>query len=443
MSAPARPRTPRRAWLVWGVAVTAYGVAVFHRGSLGVAGLAAQERLGASAAELSLLAVLQLVVYAAMQVPVGALLDRFGTRTMVTGGALVMGVGQAALALADTVPEAVAARALVGVGDAMTFISVLRLVPAWFAPAQAPVLTQCTGLLGQLGQVAAAYPLVALLAGPGWTPTYLGAAAVAVVVAAVVLALVRDTPEGQPERPPLRLRSLPQQVASAWRTPMTRLGFWTHTVTQFSGMVFILLWGYPFLVDGQGLDPGTAGVLISVLVVTSVALGPLLGGLTGRWPLRRSALVLAITLATAGAWAAVLLWPGPAPLPLLVVLVLVLATNGPGSIIGFDYARTSTPPERLGTATGLTNVGGFTATLTTIALVGVALDLLTGGASPTLADYKWAFAVQYVVWGAALVGVVRNRRLLRRELADAGTPLDPLPRAVARRWRERSGRAGR
>jgi MFS family permease len=122
--------------------------------------------LGASATALSALGMLQLGLYAAMQVPVGVLLDRFGTRRMVTAGALVMAVSQAVLGVADDVPTAVAARALLGVGDAMTFISVLRLIPAWFAPQRAPVLTQLTGLLGGLGQVAASYPLVALLAGP-------------------------------------------------------------------------------------------------------------------------------------------------------------------------------------------------------------------------------------------------------------------------------------
>src|SRR3712207_7740869 len=55
-------------------------------------------------------------------------LDRFGSRRMITAGALVMAAGQLVLATADTVPGAVAARVLVGTGDAFTFISVLRLV---------------------------------------------------------------------------------------------------------------------------------------------------------------------------------------------------------------------------------------------------------------------------------------------------------------------------
>jgi hypothetical protein len=65
----------RRAWLIWGLGVVAYGLAVFNRSSLGVAGPLAQQRFGATAAVLSLFIVLQLAVYAGLQVPVGVLLD--------------------------------------------------------------------------------------------------------------------------------------------------------------------------------------------------------------------------------------------------------------------------------------------------------------------------------------------------------------------------------
>jgi len=122
-------RTSRRAYAVWLVGLLAYGVAIFHRASLGVAGLEAQERFSAGASALSLFLVLQLAVYAALQVPVGVALDRFGSRRVVVAGALTMATGQLVLALATDVPTAVAARVLVGAGDAMTFISVLRLVP--------------------------------------------------------------------------------------------------------------------------------------------------------------------------------------------------------------------------------------------------------------------------------------------------------------------------
>lgn len=213
-----------------------------------------------------------------------------------------------------------------------------------------------------------------------------------------------------------------QALSAAWREPGTRLGLWAHFVTQFPGAVFGLFWGYPFLVDGQGLSPATASVLLTVLVLGGMVVGPLLGGLVGRWPLRRSALVLGIVFGSAAVWSLVLAWPGRAPLPVLLLLVLVLATNGPGSMVGFDFARTENPPARLGSASGIVNVGGFVASLLSILGVGLLLDL-TG-------SYRVAMSVQFLVWAVGLAGVLRTRRVLRRR---NGVPVDPLPRAVVRR----------
>jgi MFS family permease len=431
-------RTSTRAWWVWGLGVAAYTVAVFNRGSLGVASLQAQHRFHASAAALSLFVVLQLAVYAAMQVPVGAVLDRFGTRRLVALGAVLIAAGQLTLALAHGVGMAVLARVLVGMGDAMTFISVLRLVGLWFAPGHIPVVTQLTGLLGQLGQVAAALPLVALLRGAGWSSTFVGAAVLSGVVAIVVLLALQDSPPGVVvEESVVDVGQVRRELAAAWAEPGTRLGLWTHFVTQFSGTVFALLWGFPFLVRGEHLASATAGTLLMVMVFVGMGVGPLLGRLTHTWPLRRSALTLSIVGATVLLWTVVLLWPGRAPLPLLVVLVVVLAANAPGSMVGFDYARTFNPASRLGSASGIVNVGGFVASLTTILLIGLVLDATSGGspASYHLNDFRLAFSVQYAFWAVGLFMVLRVRRRVRRRLhAEEGIVIDPLPIAIARRW---------
>ncbi|GAB2937409.1 MFS transporter [Rhodococcus aerolatus] len=423
---------PRRAWLVWGVGVAAYVTAVLQRTSFGVSGLEASARFGASPGTLSGFVVLQLVVYAGLQVPVGLLLDRFGSRRLVVLGGLVMATGQLTLAVTTVLPLAVAARVLVGAGDALTFIAVLRLVAAWFPPRRAPLVTQLTGILGQLGQVLSAVPLVALLVGPGWTVAYGSAAALGVLVVVLVAAVVRDAPPGPvPEVTPVTPRQVPGLVRAAWGHAGTRLGFFTHMGTQFSGMVFALLWGVPYLVSGQGLSPPAASAVLTLLVLGGVVAGPVLGELTSRHPLRRSWLVLTIIGATATAWTVVLALPGRAPLWLLVVLVLVLAVNGPGSVIGFDYARTFAPGRSLGTAQGMVNVGGFLASLVVIQLVGLVLGA-SGGYTP--GAFRLAWLVQYPVWVLATVGVLLTRRQVRRVLAADGVVVPPL-REVWRRGR--------
>jgi sugar phosphate permease len=317
---------------------------------------------------------------------------------------------------------------------------VLRLVPLWFSGRKVPVITQLTGILGQIGQIIAAYPLVALLRETSWTATFLGAAAVGVLVAVLVLTALTDTPPGTVLAPPAGMAEVRRNLLATWREPGTRIGLFTHLVTQFSGTVFALLWGYPFLTTGEGLSDGTAATLLTLLVLVGMGFGPLLGRLVGRWPLRRSNLVFGILTGTAAIWTVVLLWPGRAPLWLLVVLVLVLGTNGPGSMIGFDYARTENPVERAGSASGVVNVGGFIASLCTVLAIGFVLDALTPGTSTdySLDAFRAAFAVQYVFWALGLAGVVTHRRQLRARMARDGVVMVPLVVAARARLRGRS-----
>lgn len=428
-------RPGARAWAVWTVALAAYVVAVLHRTSLGVAGLDAQERFGVGAGALASFAVLQLLVYAGLQVPVGLLLDRFGSLRLIVGGALVMAAGQALMAFSDGVTGAVLARILVGAGDAMTFISVLRLVPQWFPARRVPVLTQLTGLVGQLGQILSAVPLAALLAVSGWTAAFVSTAAAGVFVAILALVALRDTPDQRMATgSAVTARQLGSDLKHAWLHPGTRLGLWSHFTTQFTGTVFALMWGFPFLIAGEGVSRPTASALLTLFVLTGMAAGPIVGVLVQRHPLRRSWLVLGVIGVNATGWGLVLLWPGQAPLAVLVLLVLALGLGGPGSMIGFEFARTFNPPSRLGTATGIVNVGGFVASLLTILLIGLILDARTGGTTDyDLGDFRVALAVQYLVGGIGLIGILRTRRLARQKLAEDGVVVRPLREVIAER----------
>ncbi|WP_433474028.1 MFS transporter [Spirillospora sp. CA-142024] len=389
-------------------------MAVLHRTSFGVVGLDAVHRFDASAGILASFTVLQLLVYAGLQIPVGLLLDRVGPRWMVAGGALLMAAGQALMAVSTDVGTAVAARVLVGAGDAMTFISVLGIVATWFPGRYVPVVTQLTGQLGQLGQVLSAIPLVALLHGPGWGTAFGSAAALGVLMAVLAVAFLRNGP-GRADVP--SLRETGTNLTEAWRHPGTRLGLWSHFVTQFSSNTFALMWGYPYLVSGQGMRPSAASTLLTLFVLVNVVSGPFIGRLVARYPLRRSWLVLGIVALNVSAWTVVLAWPPPAPSWLLVLLVLCVAPGGPGSMIGFDYARTFNPPGRQGTATGIVNVGGFCASLVTILLIGLVLDALSPPGEFTPGAFRAAWTVQIGIWVIGVAGVLRTRALARRRLA--------------------------
>lgn len=425
----AEARGGRRAWLVWGTALAAYAVAILHRTSFGVAGVEAADRFGVSATVLSTFVMVQLVVYALGQVPSGLLLDRFGSRAMISAGALLMAAGQLMLALVHTLPLAYLARVLIGAGDAATFIAVVRLVALWFPMRRVPVLTQLSGVLGQTGQVLSAFPLVAVLHTRGWTAAFTGLAAIGVLAAALALLAVRDSPSGRVARP--AAGGLLAPVRGVVSRPGTWLGFWSHALSQFPLNVFMLLWGFPFLL-AEGLSSAGAGGVLTVAVVATVVAGPVIGMLTARHPLRRSWIVLTSAVATATTWTAVLLVPGPVPAWLLVVLAAVLGVGGPASLVGFDFARTFNPPTQLGTATGLVNGGGFLVAVLALLAVGISLDAHPGPAMSVPA-FRAAFAVQGVFWAVSLAGVLLSRRATRREMAARGVVVPPVREVLARR----------
>jgi predicted MFS family arabinose efflux permease len=402
----------RRAWAIWLTALAVYVLAVFHRSSLGVAGLLAAERFDINATSLATFTVLQLVVYAAMQVPVGVMLDRFGSRAMLLSGLAMMTAGQLFFAFTTSFEGAVAARAVLGAGDAMVFVSVIRLVTVWFLVRQAPMVTQLTGLVGQTGAIVAAAPLAFLLDRLGWTAAFGLVSSLGIVLLVAVAVMVKDSPYRRDEVVQVKLRALAQSVRTLWGNPGTRLGMWSHFASQFAATVFTLLWGFPFLVQGLGWSEAAASTLLMVMTAWAVLSGLVLARLVGRLPYWRSWIVIGIVAAMVVPWTAVLLWPGVAPTWLVVVMACTTATGGPASMVGFDLARTFTPVQAIGRANGLVNVGGFTASLLTMALIGVVLDLAEPGGMTayTLDDYRVAMSVQYLFWGLGVVQILRYRR---------------------------------
>ncbi len=421
--------TSRRGVIVWSVGLLGYVLAVLQRTSFGVAGLDAADRFGVSPAALSAFVFLQIAVYMAAQIPGGLLVDRLGARAVLVLASTLLAAGQLVLAFAPSLPVAVLARLLVGAGDGVILVAVLALVPRWFEARRVPLATQLTTIFSQVGQILSAVPFVALLHSAGWSPAFGTAAAASAIAAGLALAVVRNAPGGAwRPAPSLSLREIGGQLGAVWRRPGTRLGFFGHMGTQFSMMVFCLLWGVPYLVTAQGLSPGSAGALISLFVVATIVIGPVVGLLTMRHPLRRSWLVLGIIAADVVVWTAVLAFPGPAPRWLLVVLVVVLAAGGPGSVVGFDIARTANPSTNLGLAQSIVNLGGFTASLVVLAAMGGVMNAL-GGFTPDA--FRIAWLVQYPVWAFAVACIVVTRRSARRLDAARGVVPRPLREVLA------------
>ena len=459
-------------WLVWIAGSLAYAVAVMNRASLSALGPAAQEHFSIDATTLSAFAMLQLFVYAGCQIPVGLLLDRFGSSVMIISGGILMIVGQIGMATAGEVWIAIAARMLVGAGDACIFISVIRLIPEWFSVRQIPVLSQLTSMFGYIGQLVSVTPLALLVAGAGWATGFISVAATCFLVTLLAAVSLRDSPGtgtlfervrgrlGRASReatafgkadstgviaamapPPTGLIRVIDPNAEVKRRfpghgfftsarqllsiPGVRLAYWVHFASPFSATVFLLLWGTPFLVGGFGMSMPAAQLLLSLTVVSSMLAGVLLGPLTSRFPEKRVKFVLAVVFIIVAMWLAVLLWPGTPPTWFIFLFVILMPLGGPASMIAFEVVRSHTPRSLVGFSTGIVNTAGFTSALSVILLVGLILDM-QGAGSPenySLEAFRWAFASQIPFWVLGATMIMVEFRKTKRWMTEHGRTL--------------------
>ncbi len=391
------PRVMRKSLFIWAVGAGVYMLAVFHRTSLGVAGPQAQDRFHISPAQLGTFVMLQLAIYAAMQVPAGILIDRLGPRRMLLASTLLMGIAQITFALVESFPLALLARGLLGCGDAMAYLSVLRLVAGWFPAKKYSMFTAFSGLFGVTGNVIATVPMTALLNGYGWTPTFLVAGCLSVVYATVLLRPATAAPY-QGAKPsmaqhPARNRHVWSEVKLAWAQPGGRLGFWVHFTTMCGPTTFAVLWGFPYLTQGLGYSAGTGSSLLLVLVITQLVGSLTVGNILGRRPSIRTPIAFGASIGCVVSWLVFICWPGGhPPLGVVVVMIVILAFGGPSSMVAFMLARDYNPHYRISTATGLVNTGGFIGTVLAVLMIGQILDLLEPDAPvPSVNAFRWAF----------------------------------------------------
>ena len=311
-------------------------------------------------------------MYAAVRVPTG-LVDRWAPAYLLIAAAC-MAVAQLAFAFVSPI-RAPCWRAILGCGDAMTFVSVVRFA-AGTSLRRFPV--SVTSMLDMAGNLAATIPLTLLLHTAGWTPSFAGTGLVSLATGVAVWALLPAEPRGaRPRRPrgwsrwtgPVRSRAAGMRasgsgtmgreatrtrrarawlptvrrvsalVHAAWRTPGTRLGFWVHFSCMSLTTMFSVLWGVPYLV-AQGFSPAAASGVLLVCVLAAMAISPAVGMVFGasrrrnrsRWRLPGHR----------GGLGALLACFGKPPHALIIAVAALMAAGGPASTIGFSLPATTT-----------------------------------------------------------------------------------------------------
>ncbi|HQR66716.1 MAG TPA: MFS transporter, partial [Thermoanaerobaculia bacterium] len=138
------PVTRRTRWIGWSVLALVYVVSYFHRTAPTVLAKSLMADFSATGAEVATMAALYLYVFAALQFVVGAVVDAWGPRRVVSGGALLMAAGAFLFSAARGLPVAYGARLVVGAGASVVFIGTLKYVAAWYRPDEFATLAGLT-----------------------------------------------------------------------------------------------------------------------------------------------------------------------------------------------------------------------------------------------------------------------------------------------------------
>lgn len=257
----------------------------------------------------------------AVQIPVGMWFDRFGARRTVATLSIVAMAGALWIAVSASAFDLIGGRAIVGVGCAASFMSVVFLCSRWFPPARLATVLSWVFAASNIGTLAAATPLAWVAATVGWRTGFVGLAAVTVLVAVGFYAFVRDRPP-EMAAPPAKKENLAEIVKGlfeVWATPGLGPVLAMHFFAYATMLTVLGVWGGPYLYDVHKLDAVARGNVLLAMGVAQI-LGILAYGPMDRLLRSRKKVVLGGAAISTALLAALALLPQP-PLWLAVGLL--------------------------------------------------------------------------------------------------------------------------
>ncbi|MGW1419885.1 MFS transporter [Bradyrhizobium manausense] len=352
---------------------------------------------GLGTADLGLLTSVYFLVFAAAQIPIGILLDRFGPRRVQSCLLLVAAAGAGLFAMSTGLPSLLISRAMIGLGVAAALTAGLKSIVLWFPRERVALLNGYMIMLGSLGAVTATTPAEHLLAWIGWRQLF-EILAVATGATAVLIYIVVPERVITPS-----IGSIPATLSSVFGDRR----FWRIAPLSATcvGSAWSLqgLWAAPWLADVEGLGRES---LVGQLFIMSIVLsgGAWLFGTTVHCMRRRGSgaetiLAIVAVLFIAAELALILRAPLPSILPWSVVAIVGTAT-----VVSFAVIADYFPPELAGRANGALNVLHFGWAF--VAQYGTGLILeqwRTDDSHRAILAYQIAFGVNAVLQIGALV----------------------------------------
>ncbi|WP_287410093.1 MFS transporter [Oceanithermus sp.] len=388
----------------------AYFLSYFFRSANAVIAPDLTRELGLDAATLGLMTSLFYLAFAAVQLPLGGALDRWGPRWVTPALMLVGAAGSWVFAAAHTVEGLMLGRLLLGVGMAGILMGAYKAFSRWFPAGRFATVAGWLVGIGSAGALASGTPLAWLAEVLGWRNVFFWGGWVIALSALAITLGVRNTPQGDRLEPGPRTGGLLAVFASPVFWSMAGMNLFV--VGAFLGIQ--TLWAGPYLYQVHGMDPITVGNMLFVL-----SFGALVGFLSTGWIADRVGVpptILAlgtgfVTLVGVLAWWA----EGLGPLA-LGVLLFALGYTGTVGVILLAYARLAFPTWLTGRATTAVNLFGIGGTFLVQWGMGAVIQRFprTDGAYPPEA-FSAAFGTAAVLGALALGAFALGRRFDRKE----------------------------
>jgi MFS family permease len=304
-----------------------------------------------SAPDLGLLTSVFFLMFAAVQLPFGALLDRYGPKTIQSALLLFASTGALIFSLADGLVGLIVGRAILSLGVALALMAGLKAIVLWFPPERIVLANGWYVTLGALGAVTATAPAEVIVQSVGWRGLF---AVLAGGSALAALLLLFAVPECQESNPVLRTAPASSHWViyrdrRFWRiAPLSAIGIGTSWSLQG-------LWAGPWLRDVAGLDRASVVNHLSVMAFAVCTSALLLAALT-KWLRRRGVRtewVLAGALGLSMSAQAALLVGCPLPSYLMWSLI---AAAGAATVLSFAILAEYFPKEMSGRANAALNL---------------------------------------------------------------------------------------
>lgn len=372
--------------------------------------------IGLTASNLGLLTATYFLAFAAFQLPVGALLDRYGPRRVQSAVLLLAAAGAALFSIGDDLFTLVSARALIGLGFACGLMGAFKAITLWFPQRLWPVMNGVVLTAGGLGAMASTKPVEMALAFTSWRTVFLGLAVFTLLYAAFVMLVVPEKPN--PGKPV----SLAEQV-KGFRLIFTDRLFWTVAplvaTIAGTGMGLVGLWAGPWLADVGGHDQATvASYLFAVTAL--LAMGSLTTGIVANLLGRRGICLVQVMggafLIYFGGQLAIIFTVDPTGIwPWLIFGHFIHI-----SLLAYPYLAGHFPREYAARSNTALNVLAFLAAFVVQYFVGAVLDRFPpkpgGGYAPE--GYAFAFGILAALQALAFIWFVYS-------LATRPKPLSP------------------